>query len=55
MCPQVIKRGEDLLWAAKRELLEETGYKAKRWVFIGSYFVESRKGCGRLIFIWQRN
>jgi ADP-ribose pyrophosphatase len=30
--------GESLLEAAKRELLEETGYRGERWIELGQYF-----------------
>jgi ADP-ribose pyrophosphatase len=32
--------GEDALRCAQRELLEETGYEAAHWQFLGSYFAE---------------
>jgi ADP-ribose pyrophosphatase len=38
--------GEDPLAAAKRELLEETGYQASSWKSLGSYRVDANHGCG---------
>ncbi len=32
--------GEDPLACAQRELLEETGYEAARWTFVGAYYAE---------------
>ncbi len=32
--------------AAKRELLEETGYQSQQWVSLGSYVVDPNRGCG---------
>ncbi len=32
------KKGEPILKTAKRELLEETGYKAKKWVKLGEFY-----------------
>lgn len=38
--------GEDPLTAAKRELLEETGYAAEDWTALGSYVVQgNQRGC----------
>jgi len=41
-----IDPGEDPLTAAKRELLEETGYEAEDWTSLGSYAVDGNRGCG---------
>lgn len=41
-----IEPGEDPLEAAKRELLEETGYEASDWIHLGRYPVEGNRGCG---------
>ena len=41
-----IEAGEDPLEAAKRELLEETGYRASSWKSLGSYRVDANHGCG---------
>ena len=41
-----IDEGEDPLLAAKRELLEETGYEAREWKFVGRYAVNGNYGCG---------
>lgn len=38
---------ENPLTAARRELLEETGYEAARWTSLGSYMVNGNLGCGR--------
>lgn len=38
--------GEDPLTAAKRELLEETGYEASEWTHLGSYPVDGNRGVG---------
>jgi ADP-ribose pyrophosphatase len=34
-----VDKGESLLQAAKRELREETGFKAKKWTKLASFFV----------------
>ena len=41
-----IERGETSLSAAKREFLEETGFKAKKWKKIGSVVGSGSYGCG---------
>ena len=45
-----IEPGEDPLSAAKRELLEETGYKAQKWLSLGRYRVDSNRGAGSAHF-----
>lgn len=37
---------EDPLEAARRELLEETGYVADEWTSLGRYAVDGNRGCG---------
>ncbi|MEO0558455.1 MAG: NUDIX hydrolase [Bacteroidota bacterium] len=40
-CPAgAIDPGEDALAAAKRELMEETGFEAERWTFLGALAIE---------------
>jgi len=43
-----IDDGEGPLAGAKRELLEETGYAAKNWRRLGSFWVDGNRGCGRM-------
>jgi ADP-ribose pyrophosphatase len=49
-----IEPGEDPLQAAKRELLEETGYSAADWHSLGSYAVDANRGAGRAFFFLAR-
>ena len=42
-----IEPGEEPLAAARRELLEETGYEAIDWTSLGSYSVDANRGAGR--------
>ena len=39
-----LEPGEDSLGAAKRELLEETGYEAEEWIALGKYPVGANRG-----------
>jgi len=41
-----LEPGEEPLAAAKRELLEETGYEAAEWTSLGVYAVDGNRGCG---------
>ncbi len=34
-----VDEGENALQAARRELIEETGYRAKKWTKLASFFV----------------
>ncbi|MFN2236219.1 MAG: NUDIX hydrolase [Anaerolineales bacterium] len=42
----MIEPGEDPLIAARRELLEETGYQAEEWTFLGRYARMANRGGG---------
>lgn len=42
----LIELGEDPLAAAKRELMEETGYEAAEWIDLGHYRVDGNQGAG---------
>lgn len=42
-----IAEGEDPLANAKRELMEETGYRAEDWRPLGSFVINGNYGCGK--------
>ncbi len=46
----LVEKGEAPEEAAKRELLEETGYQADSWKSLGSYVVNGNLGCGKGYF-----
>jgi ADP-ribose pyrophosphatase len=46
--------GEQPLAGAQRELREETGYTADEWRSLGSYSVDSNRGCGTAYFFLAR-
>jgi ADP-ribose pyrophosphatase len=41
-----LEPGEDPLQGARRELREETGYEAAKWVSLGRYAVDGNRGAG---------
>ncbi len=41
-----MEQGEEPLAAARRELMEETGYLAEEWTDLGTYVVDANRGCG---------
>jgi ADP-ribose pyrophosphatase len=49
-----IEPGEDPMLAAQRELLEETGYKAKQWEKLGKFSVDGNRGNGTAHFFIAR-
>jgi ADP-ribose pyrophosphatase len=49
-----IEEGEDPLSAAKREVLEETGYQARHWEQLGQFVVDGNRGNGRAHFFLAR-
>jgi len=49
-----INDGEEPLEAAKRELLEETGYKAPHWENLGEFVVDGNRGNGIAHFFLAR-
>lgn len=49
-----LEPGEDPGDAAKRELLEETGYAAREWISLGAYSADGNRGCGVANFFLAR-
>jgi ADP-ribose pyrophosphatase len=47
--------GEEALTAAKRELMEETGYEAPDWVELGNFAVDGNRGSGVAHLYLARN
>jgi ADP-ribose pyrophosphatase len=50
-----LMEGEDPLEAAKRELLEETGYEADEWLALGSFMTDANRGNGRGYYFLAHN
>ncbi|MDT8381957.1 MAG: NUDIX hydrolase [Brevefilum sp.] len=50
-----IEKGEEPLAAAKRELLEEAGYKAPHWENLGQFAVDGNRGNGVAYFFLARD
>jgi len=50
-----IEPNEEPLFAAKRELLEETGFSADEWIELGRYDVDANRGCGKAFLFLALN
>lgn len=49
LCAGIVEKGESFLDAAKRELLEETGYVSNSWTEFGSY-APNTSGCNNCCY-----
>ena len=54
LCAGIIEEGETPLDAAKRELLEETGYSTDEWLFFGNYSPNA-SGCNNTCYTFIAN
>lgn len=50
-----VENGEEVIVAAERELLEETGYKSDDWQPLGSYVPNGNYGCGKAHLFLAKN
>jgi ADP-ribose pyrophosphatase len=46
-----IEKDEQPIETARRELLEETGYRANKWSYVGSFAMDGNKGMGKGHFL----
>jgi len=51
----LIERGEEPLAAAKRELVEETGYSSENWQSLGCFVANANYGCGKAHIFTAQN
>lgn len=51
----MVEEGESALQAARRELLEETGYISDSWDHLGSYLLDANRGVGRVDLFHARD
>jgi ADP-ribose pyrophosphatase len=51
----LIEAGEEALAAARRELLEETGYTTDDWTFLGKFVADGNRQCGTMHLFVARN
>ena len=49
-----IEPDEKPIDAAKRELLEETGFTAREWIDLGSFIVDANRGCGSAFLFFAK-
>ena len=51
----MIEEGETPLAAAKRELLEETGYESSEWIYFGKYVLDPNRGGAEMHLFFTLN